>query len=87
MTETEETSEASAPKHRLAFGLLTAVLLMVLYVLSVGPVVWALQKGAMPSSNVTIQIFTTFYAPLIALDKQCEWFHILMEAYVGWFRS
>ena len=87
MLDTEEASEPNAPKHRLTFILVSAVLLPLVYVLSVGPVVWALQKGAMPPSNVTIQIFTTFYAPLVALDKQCEWFHILMEAYVGWFRS
>ena len=47
MSEMEDDSKASAPKHRVAFIFLAAVLLLVLYVLSYGPILWLSVKTVM----------------------------------------
>ena len=57
MPETEEISEASVPKHRLAFGLLAVLLLPVLYVLSVGPAGWIFNKTELFRSTAAQHFF------------------------------
>ena len=85
MPETEETSEASAPKHRLALGLLAAVLLPVLYVLSFGPMLLILQKTHSLGGLVSDKVVNAFYAPLFGLEMQCPWFFDFVTDYCKWF--
>ena len=86
MPETEVTSEASAPKHRLAFGLLTAVLLMVLYVLSCGPVVWIFFKTGLFYSSAGSRFFQVVYAPLEWAYQHNDSLKSFIDAYFKLFR-
>ena len=85
MTETEESSEASALKHRVAFVFLAAVLLLVLYVLSIGPVGWLMDKTGGFGKSVPSEVFQTFYSPLIWVHEHNDFARKNLNAYVGLF--
>ena len=84
MPETEETSEASAPKHRLAFGLLAALLLPVLYVLSVGPAAWIFNKTGLFRSTAAQHFIQVFYAPLEWAYMHNDFAKRFLESYLTW---
>ncbi len=85
MPGTEETSEPNAPKHRLAFGLVAVVLLLVLYVLSIGPVAWIFFKAGHFNSSAGERFFQVFYAPLDWVYQHNDWFKSFIDAYIKLF--
>ena len=85
MTETEESSDASAPKHRVAFVLIAAVLLPVLYVLSYGPILWLSVKTGNVENPLFIKFMVVFYAPSNWMFKHNVLYYDFLHAYLGFF--
>ena len=81
MTKPEDSSEASAPKHRVAFVVIAAVLLLVLYVLSCGPVAWIFIKTGLFQSTTSARLFEIIYAPLEWAYRHSDCFKSFINAY------
>ena len=85
MPETEETTEAGAPKRGVSFILAAALLLLVLYVLSIGPVGWVIDKTGLYTSNAGRHFFEVFYGPLEWAYRHNDLFKAFLDAYLKLF--
>lgn len=54
-----------------------ALLLPIVYVLSIGPAVWLLNRGLLPETPLV-----TIYAPLEWLARSSDWFQAAAEWYI-----
>ena len=84
LSDTEEASEPNAPKHRLTFILVAAVLLPLLYVLSVGPAAWIFNKTGLFRSTAAQHFFQMFYAPLEWAYMHNDFAKRFLESYLTW---
>jgi hypothetical protein len=58
--------------------------LLLIYLLSPGPVVWMLDALGVPRANRTVRlVVTTIYAPVIWLIQNVEW----IERFYDWYLS
>ena len=85
MTGTEESSADETPKHGVAFILIAAVLLPVLYVLSSGPVLFVFVKTGFLQSTAGQHFLEVFYAPLEWAYHHSNLFQNFMDAYIKLF--
>ena len=84
VTETEETTEAAAPKRGVSFILAAALLLPVLYVLSSGPVLWIFNKTGLFRSTAAQHFIQVFYAPLEWAYMHNDFAKRFLESYLVW---
>ena len=66
------------------FAALALIVLVSGYPLSAGPVDWAFQKGYLGGGAA--RFTQAFYAPLIWLMANCEWFQKLANWYISLWR-
>ena len=85
MTETEETTEAGAPKRGVSFILAAALLLPVLYVLSSVPVAFIFDKTGLFTSSAGRHFFEVFYGPLEWAYRHNDLFKAFLDAYLKLF--
>ena len=84
MTDPGDSSETSAPKHRVSFILIAAMLLPVLYVLSSGPVLWIFNKTGLFRSTAAQHFIQVFYAPLDWAYMHNDFAKRFLESYLTW---
>ena len=84
MTDPGDSSETSAPKHRVSFILIAAMLLPVLYVLSSGPVLWIFNKTGLFRSTAAQHFIQVFYAPLEWAYMHNDFAKRFLESYLTW---
>ena len=83
MTDPGDSSETSAPKHRVSFILIAAMLLPVLYVLSIGPAAWIFSKTGLFGSTAAQHFFNVFYAPLEWAYSHNDFAKSFLESYLA----
>ena len=79
--EKERAPGRSGPLIVLAAGAMT--LLLAVYILSIGPVTWLVERGYMDGNS---QFLHAVYAPLALVAMYCPPVEWVLEGYVEWFR-
>ena len=79
-----EKNRTQARSGSLTFlAIAAAVLILVLYFLSVGPVIWLTNRGYIDGDSPFVIVA---YFPIIWLENHCEPFRQFLTAYADFFR-